>query len=92
MFYRRILQSRVGPSGFSLLVYRGRLFQQYLCNAFVAYDDTKIDFFYKNQDTIQSALYSGLSDALVCQDVTMAEISTRYVLPSNHISSSCSMH
>jgi hypothetical protein len=88
MFYRMRIATRNGPGGFPLLLRAGRLFQKYVCDAFVTCDDSHVQWIQQHQDDIWADLYHGLQDAMLRGDVDVAELGRKLVLPSNYTGSS----
>jgi hypothetical protein len=80
-FYRFRLHTR--SREFSPLFYAGRLFQQYVVDAFVACETTALDWFRKNQDKIRADVYSGLTDTLIRGDASASDLGRRFILPSS---------
>ena len=71
----------------------GRLFQQYLVDAWASIEDSKLHWVRNNQKTIRSDLYDGLRDTLRNDpDGHLGQRGKRIVLPASHSSSACHMY
>ena len=70
-----------------LLHHGGRLFQQYLCDAWVSSDQNRLRWIENNQRTLPATLYSGLEDAFLDSDnaLDLHDVGQRVVLPSSYI-------
>lgn len=79
-FYRYRLHVR---ESFSSLFYGCRLFQQYIVDAFVSCEQTRLQWLRNHQKNIRSDLYQGLTDSLLREDVAADGIGRRIVLPSS---------
>lgn len=64
------------------LVKSGRLFQQFLVDAYTCIEDDRLQWCRKNQKKIRAELYQGLQDAIVAGDTTPASVGMRLILPS----------
>ena len=80
-FYRFRLHTR--QHEFSTLFYAGRLFQQYIVDAYVACEFTALDWLRHNQDNIRADVYNGLADSLLRQDIDAGELGRRVILPAS---------
>ena len=80
-FYRFRLHTR--DREYSTLFWAGRLFQQYVIDAFVACETTALDWLRGHQNKIRADIYNGLTDTLIREDVSPANLGRRYVLPSS---------
>jgi hypothetical protein len=80
-FYRFYLHVRNREA--SPLFWACRLFQQYIVDAFVACETTALDWLRKHQDKIRADVYNGLTDTLIREDVSPADLGRRFVLPSS---------
>ena len=61
-YYRYRLHIR--DSEFSILHHSGRLFQQYVMDAYVSCDDNRTVWLYEHQNAIRADVYNGLADNL----------------------------
>ena len=78
---------------FNTLFRAGRLFQQYVVDAFACIDQNKLLWIRSNQRRIRADLYQGLQDALTAVDTDETQpLGRRVVLPSGHTSSERFMH
>ncbi|XP_038711762.1 uncharacterized protein LOC120005956 [Tripterygium wilfordii] len=82
-YYAFMLQQRVYGGG--LLIRGGRLFQQYIVDAFTSIEDKRLRYVrYKHQqDHYRSDMYKGIQDAFLNGDVVANSIGKRVFLPSS---------
>lgn len=80
-FYRARLHIR--KNEFSTLFYAGRLFQQYVVDAFTACECTRLNWIRSHQQELRADVYNGLQDALHREDVDLEQLGHRYILPSS---------
>jgi hypothetical protein len=64
------------------LIYGGRLFQQFVVDAYTCIEAIRLMWIRRNQGALRTELYSGLRDAVMRGDTTPASIGKRIVLPS----------
>ncbi|GJW83045.1 putative PIF1 DNA helicase/replication protein A1-like protein [Tanacetum coccineum] len=64
----------------------GRLFQQYLVDAFTAIEEQRLSWMRNNQDTLRVDLYHNVVDAITRCDTHAASLGKRIVLPISFIS------
>ncbi|KAL3646534.1 hypothetical protein CASFOL_011714 [Castilleja foliolosa] len=81
MYYSFQIQDREGT--YSLLLRGGRLFQQYLVDAYTCIEQSRLDFVIANQNIFRSEYVSGLYDALGKGDRSAHDIGKRVLLPSS---------
>ncbi|KAL3655100.1 hypothetical protein CASFOL_000886 [Castilleja foliolosa] len=81
MYYSFYIQDR--ENTYSLLLNGGRLFQQYLVDAYTCIEQSRLDFVNANQNTFRSEFVAGLYDALGRGDSTAHDIGKRVLLPSS---------
>ncbi|XP_021750174.1 uncharacterized protein LOC110715861 [Chenopodium quinoa] len=62
-----------------------RCLQQYIVDMYVKIENTRLDFFRKNQDTIRADLYQGVLDSLDCGETVVANVGRRVILPPTYI-------
>ena len=62
----------------------GRLFQQYLVDAWASIEASELYWVRNNQKTIRADLYDGLRDALRGENVDMSQMGKQVVLPASH--------
>jgi hypothetical protein len=65
------------------LIYGGRLFQQFVVDAYKCIEGIRLMWVRRNQNALRSELYSGLRDAVLRGDTSPASIGKRIVLPSS---------
>ncbi|XP_074298442.1 uncharacterized protein LOC141629321 [Silene latifolia] len=63
----------------------GRCLQQYVVDMYVNLENTRLDFYRNNQDTIRAELYQGLLDTVESGESSAANVGRRIVLPENYI-------
>ncbi|RFU24484.1 hypothetical protein B7463_g11855, partial [Scytalidium lignicola] len=80
-WYQHRLHTR--KDQFSSIFYGGRLFQQYIVDAFVTVETTRLDWHRLNQSKIQADLYQCVYDALHLGDANATDIGYRVILPSS---------
>jgi hypothetical protein len=80
-FYRFRLHARNREC--SALFWAGRLFQQYIIDAFVACETTALDWLRTHQTNIRADVYNGLADTLIREDVSIGDLGRRFILPSS---------
>ncbi|KAL3629938.1 hypothetical protein CASFOL_026250 [Castilleja foliolosa] len=81
MYYSFHIQDRAGI--YSLLLSGGRLFQQYLVDAYTCIEQSRLDFVNANQNMFRSEFVAGLYDALGRGDRSARDIGKRIFLPSS---------
>jgi hypothetical protein len=81
-FYRYRLHVR--NDVFSVLHRGGRLFQQYVVDAWVSCDANKLDWLRNNQNNIRADVYNELADNLRRDNVDAATLDRRFILPSSY--------
>ena len=70
----------------------GRLFQQYLGDAWASIESSELYWVHNNQKMIRAELYDGLRDALRgVQNVDASQMGKHIVLPASHPGSNCHM-
>ncbi len=71
----------------------GRLFQQYIVDAWASIEQSELNWVRHNQKTIRADLYDGLRDALRgVQGVDLGQMGKRIVLPASHPGSARHMY
>ncbi|KAH9625530.1 hypothetical protein KSS87_020327 [Heliosperma pusillum] len=80
-YYCYKLQNR--PS--NMLLRAGRCYQQYVVDMYVKLENTRLDYFRHNQDTIRSELYQGLLDTVDAGESLAANVGRRVILPATYI-------
>ena len=84
-FYCYQLQQRQNQG--NTLFKSGRLFQQYLVDAYASVEEDRLDYIRKNQKNLRSEIYQGIQDAVIRGDTDANAIGKRIVLPSSHTGS-----
>ncbi|XP_059451100.1 uncharacterized protein LOC132181888 [Corylus avellana] len=79
-YYAYRLQNRQGEG--NTLIYGGRLFQQFVVDAYICIEGMRLMWVRRNQSALMIELYNGLRDAVMRGDITPASIGKRIVLPS----------
>ncbi|XP_074266064.1 uncharacterized protein LOC141588525 [Silene latifolia] len=80
-YYCYKLQNRPG----NMLLRAGRCLQQYVVDMYVKLENTRLDYFRNNQDTIRSELYQGLLDTIDAGEQCAANVGRRVNLPATYI-------
>ncbi|CAL2268107.1 unnamed protein product [Prunus armeniaca] len=65
----------------------GRLFQQFLVDAYAALEEDRLDYIRKNQKNLRSEVYKGIYDAISNGDNDANKIGQRVILPSSYTGS-----
>jgi hypothetical protein len=81
MFYCYQLHDRSGV--YSLLLNSGRLFQQYLVDAYVCIEQNRLDYIRSNQDALRGEFLSGIHDAFSKGETEGRSVGRRIILPSS---------
>ncbi|XP_074321416.1 uncharacterized protein LOC141657922 [Silene latifolia] len=76
-YYSYKLQNRPG----NMLLRAGRCFQQYIVDMYVKVENTRLDYFRHNQETIRAELYQGILDLCGSLRGFAANIGKRMILP-----------
>ncbi|XP_074300734.1 uncharacterized protein LOC141632044 [Silene latifolia] len=76
-YYCYKLQNRPG----NMLLRTGRCFQQYVVDMYVKIENTRLDYFRNNQETIRADLYQGILDTVGAGEHRAANIGKRVILP-----------
>lgn len=79
-YYAYIIQQR-NPSENTLLR-GGRLFQQFIVDAFCAVEEMRLQFVRNNQKTLRTEVYQGLRDAVSRGDLEANAVGKRIILPA----------
>ncbi|XP_075499811.1 uncharacterized protein LOC142538359 [Primulina tabacum] len=69
----------------SILLYGGRLLQQYIVDMYIKLETTRLDYYRRNQTEIRSEMYQGIVDSVVGGETRGSEIGHRIVLPTSFI-------
>lgn len=84
MYYSFQLHDRLDV--YTLLLRGGRLFQQYLVDAYVCIEQDRLCFVRHNQSQLRSELLKGLQDAIERGDTVGRDVGRRTILPSSFTS------
>ena len=76
-FYANKLQERQGEG--HTLVYSGRLFQQFIVDAYTCIEGIRLMWIRNNQSALRTELYNGLRDAVIRGDTTPTSIGKRII-------------
>ncbi|XP_073300590.1 uncharacterized protein [Primulina huaijiensis] len=69
----------------SMLLYAGRLLQQYAVDMYIKLETTRLDYFRRNQAEMRSELYQGIVDSIINGETKGNEIGRKIVLPASFI-------
>ncbi|XP_074300228.1 uncharacterized protein LOC141631460 [Silene latifolia] len=64
-----------------MLLRTGRCFQQYVVDMYVKIENTRLDYFRNNQETIRVELYQGIIDTMGTGECRAANVGKRVILP-----------
>ncbi|XP_076899388.1 uncharacterized protein LOC143553239 [Bidens hawaiensis] len=81
MYYNYLLHDR--QNLYSLLLRSGRLFQQYLVDAYICIEESRLEYIRQNQKTFRTKFLQGLNDAIQRGDTNGRDIRKRMILPSS---------
>ncbi|KAJ0758109.1 putative helitron helicase-like domain-containing protein [Helianthus annuus] len=81
MFYSYQIHDRF--STYTLLLRGGRLFQQYLVDAYVSIEQNRLDYIASHQDMLRTEYLQGIHDALLRGDTSGHDIGKRTILPTS---------
>ncbi|XP_027186197.2 uncharacterized protein [Cicer arietinum] len=81
-YYSFRLQQRAGKA--QTLLRSGRLFQQYMVDAYASIEEVRINWIRKNQKQLRAELYNGLRDAINQGDVMTNSVGRMTILPSSY--------
>ncbi|XP_068342953.1 uncharacterized protein [Pyrus communis] len=79
------IQDRPGHS--DTLLKGGRLFQQYLVDAYATLEEDRLDFIRANQDSFRTEGLKGIHEALKAGNATSSSVGKRVILPTSFTSS-----
>jgi hypothetical protein len=82
-YYAYRLQQR--PNEGHTLILGGRLFQQFIADAYTCIEEARLHWVKDNQEDLRRELYSGLMDAILRGDSNPLTIGKRVVLPSTFV-------
>ncbi|KAG0588920.1 hypothetical protein KC19_2G278400 [Ceratodon purpureus] len=81
-------------SEFSTILCGGKLFQQFIVDAWAATEQNRLNYIRMNQSDLRANLYQGLADALQDdgeKNMNFENLGRRIILPSSHIGSARNM-
>ncbi|KAG0580812.1 hypothetical protein KC19_4G201500 [Ceratodon purpureus] len=81
-------------SEFSIILCGGKLFQQFIVDAWAATEQNRLNYIRMNQSDLRTDLYQGLADALQDdgeRNMNLENLGRRIILPSSHIGSARNM-
>ncbi|XP_076918697.1 uncharacterized protein LOC143579202 [Bidens hawaiensis] len=81
MYYSYQLHDR--QNLYALLLRGGRLFQQYLVDAYVCIEESRLDYIRQNQSRFRTEFLQGVNDAIQRGDTNGRDIGKRMILPSS---------
>ncbi|XP_071688036.1 uncharacterized protein [Rutidosis leptorrhynchoides] len=84
-FYCYMIQQRENEG--TTLLRGGRLFQQYLVDAFTAIEEQRLKWLRNHQNELRLDLYNNVCDAVTRGDTKATSIGKRIILPSSHTGS-----
>ncbi|XP_071695348.1 uncharacterized protein [Rutidosis leptorrhynchoides] len=84
-FYCYRIQQRESEA--TTILRGGRLFQQYLVDAYTAVEEQRLKWMWHHQNELRIDLYSNVCDAVTRGDTSAASIGKRIILPSSHTGS-----
>ncbi|XP_021995566.1 uncharacterized protein LOC110892723 [Helianthus annuus] len=70
---------------YTLLLRGGRLFQQYIVDAYVCIEECRLDYVRKNQNVFRSEFLQGIHDAIERGDTEGHDVGKRTFLPSSFV-------
>ena len=65
----------------------GKLFQQFLVDAYTTLEEDRLDFIRLNQNSLRSEVLKGIQDAVVNGDSNVEDLGKRVILPSSNTGS-----
>nr|CAD1842606.1 unnamed protein product [Ananas comosus var. bracteatus] len=80
-FYAYRIQNRINEG--KTLIRGGRLFQQYLVDAFSCIEEDRLDYIRRNQADLRSEIYKGIKDDVIAGDVDSNAIGKKIILPAS---------
>ncbi|XP_021713592.1 uncharacterized protein LOC110681775 [Chenopodium quinoa] len=69
----------------NMLLRASRCFQQYIVDMYVKIENTRLDYFRNNQETIRADLYKGILDSLDSGETLGYNVGRKVILPPNYI-------
>ncbi|KAI3505740.1 hypothetical protein L1887_27949 [Cichorium endivia] len=83
MYYSYLIHSRSGM--YTLILQCGRLFQQFLVDAYLSVEENRLDYIRNNQNNLRSEHVTGIYDAISKGDLDGNVIGKRFLLPSSFV-------
>ncbi|XP_021719151.1 uncharacterized protein LOC110686855 isoform X2 [Chenopodium quinoa] len=80
-YYTYMIQIRIG----NMLLRAGRAFLQYIVDMYIKVENTRLDFFRRNQDTIRADLYKGILDTVESGETNAANVGHKFILPPSFL-------
>ncbi|XP_050225551.1 uncharacterized protein LOC126675026 [Mercurialis annua] len=84
-YYAYYIQQRALDK--SALLRGGRLFQQFIVDAFTCIEQERLDFIKRNQTALRSEIYTGIRDAFYRGDTNSTDIGKSVILPASYTGS-----
>ncbi|XP_021740129.1 uncharacterized protein LOC110706516 [Chenopodium quinoa] len=69
----------------NMLLRAGRAFLQYITDMYIKVENTRLDFFRQNQDTIRADLYKWILDTVESGQTSAANVGHKFILPPSFI-------
>ncbi|KAM0010388.1 putative DNA helicase [Helianthus debilis subsp. tardiflorus] len=82
-YYSYLLHDR--SSIYTLLLRGGRLFQQFVVDAYVCIEESRLDYVRRNQNALRSEFLQGIHDAIQRGDTEGREVGKRTFLPDSFV-------
>ncbi|XP_075492636.1 uncharacterized protein LOC142530705 [Primulina tabacum] len=76
---------QIRDTDMSVLLYGGRLLQQFVVDMYIKLETTRLDYHRRNQSEIRAEMYQGIVDSVVNGETRGSEIGHRVVLPASFI-------
>ncbi|XP_073285185.1 uncharacterized protein [Primulina huaijiensis] len=76
---------QIRGSNTSVILYGGRLLQQFVVDMYIKLETTRLDYYRRHQSEIRSELYQGVVDSVANGESRGSEVGQRVVLPASFI-------
>src|SRR5213075_2980848 len=79
---------------FSTILHGGKLFQEFIVDAWAATEQNRLRFLRMNQGMLRADVYQGLTDVvgnIANEELSFNNLGCQIILPSTHIGSACQM-
>ena len=76
---------QIRPASRSILLFSGRLLQQYVVDMYIKIESSRLDYILREQKKIRADLYQGIVDSISAGEVRGNMIGKRIVLPNSFI-------